>query len=181
MAYISKKKEVAAQEYLAQKNLSKAWEFYGKSFEQKEENIVANMVLNLAKYGSLSEKQLPFLEKLLYTIEHRAEIEAKRAEEKAERLANRKPMVEGERITVSAKVVKAVFGTPFRYGARAPLKITLVDDNYGLLWFQSTSDKVELKKGDTFIGTLQVKKVLDTIAFGCKVKVENVIFAPVEA
>lgn len=89
--------------------------------------------------------------------------------------ATRKQMVEGEKIEVQAKVTKIQVGESQYYHSPDPLQITLVDENYGKLWFQTTAGYAEmLRVGDTVKGNLKVKKVLDNIAFGTRAKLEIV-------
>lgn len=77
--------KMKAQAVLSEMGLSQAWDIWKMTNRPDfyEENTVNDMVRNLIRYGSLSEKQEAFMRKLLHTINHREEIEAQRAAEKA--------------------------------------------------------------------------------------------------
>lgn len=74
-----------AQAILSEMGLSQAWDIWKMTNRPDfyEENTVNDMVRNLVRYGNLSEKQEAFMRKLLHTINHREEIAAQRAAEKA--------------------------------------------------------------------------------------------------
>ena len=105
-----------AEATLVAAGLERAWKIYTESDAavrqgfKWEETTIIDIVGKLEKYGSISEKQVGFLGTLLDKIDHRAEIEAKRAAE-AEAAA---PCPIG-RVTVhgsvlSTKVVDTDFG-----------------------------------------------------------------------
>lgn len=94
-----------AQAVLAQHNASAAWDIYtaAETAEDARENaIVRDMVGKLVHYGSLSDKQVAFLLRLLDTIARRPEIEAQRA---AERAAAQPVPVTDKRITIRGRIV----------------------------------------------------------------------------
>lgn len=81
-----------AQVALQQAGVEKAWDVYESREEllnpngssvQFEESAIIDIVWKLVKYGSLSEKQLRFVDVLLNKIEKRAELQAQREAEKA--------------------------------------------------------------------------------------------------
>ena len=75
-----------AQAILADAGLSRAWDFgpdhSDRTIEWKYEELTINdMVNKLIKYGSVSEKQIAFLHKLLAQLDNRAVLEARRQTE----------------------------------------------------------------------------------------------------
>ena len=86
MAAVAGKRKAEAT--LVAENLTYAWEVYNASTEARatwkyEEFTISDMVRKLVQYGSLSEKQYDFMRTLIARIPWRAELEAKRAAEKA--------------------------------------------------------------------------------------------------
>lgn len=71
----------------------------------KEEQIIIDIVEKLVKFGSLTDKQYDYLGKLLYTISHRAEIEAQRAaeREKIEDVPEGRLQIVGEILSVKVE------------------------------------------------------------------------------
>lgn len=72
-----------AEAILADEGLSAAWTIYLGTDAGREELTVKDIVGKLVRYGSISEKQVAFLRRLLDTITNRAAITAQRAAEKA--------------------------------------------------------------------------------------------------
>lgn len=75
--------KLKAQGILEAAGLGMAWGIYGAESDEKEETIVRDIVRNVVKWGSLSEKQEKYLRVLLDRINRRAEIMAQREAEKA--------------------------------------------------------------------------------------------------
>jgi hypothetical protein len=75
-----------AEKILWDLGMVQAWDIYKMSSRPDfyEENTINDMVRNLVRYGSLTEKQEAFMRKLLSTINTREEVAAKRAAEKAQ-------------------------------------------------------------------------------------------------
>lgn len=75
-----------AQALLSDMGMSQAWELFEleECPDYYEENTIRSMVQSLVRYGRLSERQEVFMRKLLGDIVKRAELAAKRAEEKAD-------------------------------------------------------------------------------------------------
>lgn len=95
-----------AEATLVQAGLERAWKIYSETDAavcqqfKWEETTIVDIVNKLVKYGNISEKQTGFLGGLLDKIDHRAEIEAKRAAE-AEAAA---PCPTG-RVTVTGEIL----------------------------------------------------------------------------
>lgn len=72
-----------AQAYLAKAGLERAWSIYVDStVDRYEENTISDIVSKLVQYGSLSDKQISFIAKLIEKIDNRAANEAKWAAER---------------------------------------------------------------------------------------------------
>jgi len=76
--------KLRAQAVLSDAGLSRAWEVYQNTqfIDDTPEGIVTDIVGKLVRYGSISEKQGEFIGKLLYRIDHQAEIKAQRQRER---------------------------------------------------------------------------------------------------
>lgn len=74
-----------AQKFLGEQGLEAAWDIYVSSVlgPKYEENTILDIVGRLVRYGSISDKQVDFLRKLLVKIADRDAIAAKRREENA--------------------------------------------------------------------------------------------------
>lgn len=72
-----------AQALLADLGLTRAWDLYDADIDypHRQEVTIVSVVSSIIKLGYVSEKQELFLRKLLYEIDHRAEIEARRKAE----------------------------------------------------------------------------------------------------
>jgi hypothetical protein len=68
-----------AQKILAEHDLGAAWDVYTGTATGKQEAIITDIVGNVVRYGSLTEKQAAFLHKLLADLQDRPRIEAERA------------------------------------------------------------------------------------------------------
>ena len=72
--------------------------------------------------------------------------------------------IQGEKIEINGEVVKVKEDDGF-YGTS--VRITLIDDQFGKIWFQTTAKFAwSLKAGDRITGNLTIKEVLDEISFG---------------
>lgn len=105
-----------AKAILEQHGLSRAWEIatFG-DLPRKEEKIISEMVAGLIKWGKFSDKQIAFMGKLLHDVEHRPEIEAKRAAEYE--AASPLPLTE-ERAVIIGQVVSVKRPNKFTYEDR---------------------------------------------------------------
>lgn len=110
-----------AQAVLANAGLSKAWEVYtGPYSDRFEETTITDIVGKLVKYGSISDKQMAFVGKLVDKINNRVAIKAARAAENAgsTHIGN-----VGDRLTFTATVAfvasfETQFGTMFVNGLK---------------------------------------------------------------
>jgi polyhydroxyalkanoate synthesis regulator phasin len=152
----------------------KAWEIYRTDFDENapyEERTIKDIMGRLVKYGDITKKQKNFVVDLLKRIPERE----KKAAERKKLAENRKPLKVGEVIEVCAEVVKTGWGTAYHYYSPAPKRVTMIDENYGMLWFQSSATCVDdIERGHKIHGTVTVKKVLDEIAFCSRPKVKIV-------
>jgi len=110
-----------ALSFLEGASLSPAWDIYQGMASGYEENIIRDIVGQLIKRGSISEKQTSFLSGLMQSIAKRGEREAQRAIEDAAAL----PFpVTDERVTVSGQVLttkwqNSRFGDTFKMLVKA--------------------------------------------------------------
>jgi len=175
-----------AKKILEDANLLTAWNLYEENNPENykffEERTIIDIVSKLVRYGSMSDNQQNFMKKLVEQISNRNEILKQREIEKAERKANRKEFCEGQKIHIKGKVVKSEVGDAYAYAAPRPQRITMIDENYGLLWFQSTAEDVKtLKRGDEIEGIVYVRKILEDIAFCNRPKLSSVKYTEVKA
>jgi len=120
--------KLKAQAVLSDAGLSRAWEVHQKTqfIDGSPEGIITDIVDKLVRYGSISEKQEALIGKLLYRIDHQAEIEAQRQRER-EAAA---PCPNG-RHTVTGEVLK----TEERYSKYGEvLKMLVKTDGGFLVW-----------------------------------------------
>lgn len=139
-----------AELILSDLGMTEAWTLFNLKVvpELYEEKTIVDMVRNLVKYGSLSDKQEAFMKKLLHTIANR---EAIAAERKAEKEAAA-PCPTG-RLTVTGTVIsiKRIEGI---YGS--VLKM-LVKTTEGYTLWGSVPSGIEAEKGSvvTFKATIE--------------------------
>ena len=110
-----------AQATLAEAGLSRAWEIALDTTHGWEENTIRDIVSKLIRYGSVSDKQLAFVGKLVAKIDERAVVAAQRA---AENEAAADFPVTDARIEIvgtilSTKLVEGDFGSTFKMLVRA--------------------------------------------------------------
>lgn len=122
-----------AQEALHEAGLDTAWEVYNASngrSDDRDENLITDIVGKMVKYGSLSDKQINFLGSLCHRVNNRDKVAADRAREKAAA----KDAPEGRQV-VTVKI----------------LKYTEVNSAYG---FQVKVFAKSVEDGFTVYGTL---------------------------
>lgn len=119
-----------AQAILTDAGLEAAWLWYANPREHggPEEGIIVDIVSRLVRYGSLSEKQLAYLPKLLDKIARRAEVAAQRAAEAAAAAPCPTGRVVVTGVVLTTKVVDSDFN---RFGT---LKMLLKDDSGFKVW-----------------------------------------------
>ena len=101
-----------ARQILEDLGLSKAYEIYLESkHEHYEESTIHDLVSNLIKYGSLSDKQVDFLKKLIYQVENRDEILKQREQEKAAAADCPVGRIEIVGTILSKKTHESIYGT----------------------------------------------------------------------
>lgn len=90
-----------AQTILSEEGLSAAWDIFNGDSSAYEERTIRDIVGNLIRYGSLSEKQVAFIRKLLAQIPEREEKKAIRA---AENSASQYIGNVGDRLTITLNI-----------------------------------------------------------------------------
>lgn len=78
--------KLKAQGILAEHGLEAAWTLYVSPFDPNghaDNNVIRDLVANLVRYGSMSEKQISFLRSLVERIPQREQIAAERQAERA--------------------------------------------------------------------------------------------------
>src|SRR5262245_19271077 len=107
------KKRAAAESFLNDNGMAKAFELYVANADGWEESKIVDMVGKLVRFGSWSEKQVEFAKKLLKQIDERPAREAAKAAEDAAAApvpeTTGRVLVEGEVLTV--KYVETRFGS----------------------------------------------------------------------
>ena len=124
-----------------------------------EESTISDMVHKLVRYGSLSDKQLSFMGKLIARIDERAEIEAQRAAEAAAAApipAEGRMDVQGTILTIKAQ--ESYYGTT--------LKMLVQHADGWKLWGTVPAALEEAEKGDTVSFTATVSVSDDDPKFG---------------
>jgi len=120
--------KIRAQAILSEAGLSRAWDIHQNTqfIDGTPEGIVSDIVDKLIRYGSISEKQEELIGKLLYRIEHQAEIDAQRERERemAAPCPNGRHLVTGE--VLKTEVRSSMYGDV--------LKMLVKTDGGFLLW-----------------------------------------------
>ena len=141
-----------AQAFLADSGISAAWEVYvSGDGDTRAHEIVSDIVRKLVRYGSISDKQVAFISKLMKQIEDAPAIAAAR---KAEADAA-DPVPEG-RIAITGEVL-TVKVMETRFGLVQKMLVRASDGGYKL-WGSvpsSISDDVQVGAEVTFTATLQ--------------------------
>lgn len=142
---------------------SRAWAIWdqpGVPETRYEESTIIDIVSKLVRYGSISEKQMAFIKRLLDKIDDRAGIEARRAAETAAAapvpMSEDRIIVEGE--VLSNKVVETDFGTMHKILIRA--------DAGWKVYGTAPSDIRDAQKGERVSFTARVTKSNDDEKFG---------------
>lgn len=133
-----------AQRVLTEAGIAAAWGVYQSDWANdggSEEGIVRDIVGKLVRYGSISDKQVTFLAKLLGQIEGRAAIAAEREAEAAAALPI--PATEG-RVTVEGVIVGRKLVNGF-YGEA--IKVVVKSDD-GWKVYGTEPSSIEAKVGD---------------------------------
>ena len=156
------KAKAAAKLFLEQANAGQAWEIYAaadRAAFKYEEDTISDVVGKLVQYGSISEKQVAFVHKLLAQIPARAEREAKRAAE-AEAAApvpafDGRAKVTGKVLTT--KVVEGQFGSQIKM---------LVQADAGWKVWGTVPSSISPEKGDLVSFEARVERSTDDTKFG---------------
>jgi hypothetical protein len=155
-----------AKAILDEKGLSEAWKIYnergwvGWNKDNRQEEIIDNIISKLVRYGNISKAQEDLIKKLLEQIDKRAEIKKQREEEKenAQPCPNGKVEVRG--VVISIKMVK----NKFSYGEIAKM---LVKSEDGYLVFGSVPQSIyNIQKGDKVIFQADVQPSNNDNKFG---------------
>jgi hypothetical protein len=101
--------------------LEAAWQYYETTqyLPEYEESTCQDMVANLVRYGSFSDKQEEFLRALLYRIENREAIKAQKAAEKAQAQDCPTGRVKIKGTVVSLKEVEGYYGKALKMLVKA--------------------------------------------------------------
>ncbi|NBW22238.1 MAG: hypothetical protein EBR82_81230 [Caulobacteraceae bacterium] len=140
-----------AQLILSELGLSRAWELYNDKAkaDMYEENTVHNMVMDLTRYGNMSDKQIAFMRSLVHRIDNREAIteERKREKEAAAPCPNGRLQVTGT--VLSTKWSDGVYGRVLKMMVKAEGGYTL--------WGTVPSALGEVEKGSvvTFKATIE--------------------------
>jgi hypothetical protein len=149
--------------FLTQQNLQGAWAIYNDENRpaKYEENTITDMVDKLVRYGSLSQNQVGFMQKLLAKIPARAGLEAARAVQAAAALdipaniIDQRVLIRGE--IVSIKEVEGNFGLQ--------TKMLIVHADGWKLWGTMPS-AARAQRGDKVSFTAKVQKSNNDPKFG---------------
>ena len=149
-----------AQRFLAEKGISPAWDVYTKdSGDTFAETTVCDIVSKLVRYGSISDKQVSFIGKLLKQIADAPAIAAARAAE-AEAAA---PVPTG-RMTVTGEVLTVKeMDTAFGYTVKMLVR---AEPGYKLWGTVPSAIADDIKRGDTVTFTATLKPSDDDEKFG---------------
>jgi len=156
------KAKAAAKLFLEQAGAGQAWDIYtatDRAGFKYEEDTISDVVGKLVQYGSISEKQVAFVQKLLAQIPARAEQEAKRAAE-AEAAApvpafDGRAKVEGK--VLSIKVVEGQFGSQIKM---------LVQADAGWKVWGTVPGSISVERGDRVSFEARVERSTDDAKFG---------------
>jgi hypothetical protein len=156
------KAKAAAKLFLEQAGVAIAWDIYAateRSAFQNEESIITDIVGKLVKYGSVSEKQVAFVQKLVGLIAARAERTVQRAAETA--AAAPLPAFTGrvriEGTVLSTKTVEGAYGTQFKM---------LVQHADGWKVWGTIPSSIEVARGDRVAFEAKVEASQDDAKFG---------------
>ena len=155
------KAKAAAKAFLEQAGAAAAWDIYAAAdrADKYEENTISDVVGKLVQYGSISEKQVAFVQKLLAKIPARAQQEAARAAEAA--AADPVPVfagrakIEGKVLTI--KVVESQFGSQTKM---------LVQADAGWKVWGSVPSSIGPERGDRVYFEAKVERSTDDPKFG---------------
>jgi hypothetical protein len=152
-----------AQAVLAEAGLMDAWKFYAepdsnvRAAWKFEEATIADIVGKLVKYGSVSEKQLAFVKRLVDAIPARAEKEAAKAAEKAAAADCPTGHIEVDGVVLSIKEQETAFGYVTKM---------LVQHATGWKVWGTVPSNLTINKGDRVAFTATVERSADDSKFG---------------
>lgn len=135
--------------------LEAAWKYYETTeyLPEYEESTCQDMVANLVRHGSFSDKQEEFLRSLLYRIENREAIKAQRAAEKASAQDCPTGRVKVKGTVLSLKEVEGFYGKT--------LKMFVKSDEGYTLWGTVPGSLHSIEKGEEVIFTATVEPARD--------------------
>ena len=152
----------AAKAFLDASNLTQAWDIYAatdRSGHQYEETTIADVVSKLVQYGSISEKQTDFINRLLTQIPQRAQKAAQRAAEVA---AAAPVPAFGGRATITGKVLSTKV-VESQFGAVTKMLVQHAD---GWKVWGSVPSNIAADKGDIVAFDAKVEVSKDDPKFG---------------
>lgn len=153
--------------------LTEAWNVYqANDSSKREESIIIDMVRNLIKYESLSDKQVAFMRKLLSDISTRAERAAKRATQDL----NAADVPTG-RLTITAKIVSIKL-VQSQWGEVN--KLLLVHES-GYKVYGSCPAALNPERGQLITLTATIKPSPDDPKFGFFNRPSNASLTPTES
>lgn len=113
MGYATGKARARLQ--LQERGLEAAWAYFdSQSILDEDARIVNDLVNKMVRFGSLSDKQWEFLKRLMYRIENREALEAKRAEERANAQDCPTGRMDIVGTVLSTKEIEGAYGTTMK-------------------------------------------------------------------
>ena len=151
-----------ARLYLAEKGMAQAWAMYSGEIEVPtptpyEERTIIDIVSKLVKYGSISDRQMQYVETLLKKIPARHVQQAQWAQERA----SAKPAPIGDRVTFTGTVIKVAFHDS-QFGRS--LKMTVKHADGWAAW-GTVPAGLEVEKGNTVTLTANLMASRDNPTF----------------
>ena len=153
-----------AEGALTERGLAEAWALYtapGASYTRYEESTIVDIVSKLVRFGSISDKQYAFIERLLVKVRDRARTDAERAVETAAALPIPEEIV-GKRATVIGKVL-SVKVVESAYGGQTKM---LVKTDAGWKLWVSVPSHVAIERGHRVKFDARIERSNDDPKFG---------------
>lgn len=153
-----------AEAVLKNAGLERAWAIYDAEDRTSayEENTIVDIVGKLVRYGSVSDKQLDFVRRLLTKIDDRAVVAARRAAEDAAAL----PVpVTSDRIEISGTVISLKVVDGFGYGQSVTKMLVKTDAGWKVYGTRPGS-LAGIDRGAKVVFTARVERSKDDDRFG---------------